>query len=76
MSEWTPELMAQEYEAKQTARVLFFVIDNQTRNSAGIMEAAQLAATRHDSLILVIYPYRMGQSILGESISMEYVIYL
>ncbi|KAG7212201.1 hypothetical protein KM043_012541 [Ampulex compressa] len=71
VSQWGPELIAQEYEAKQTARVLLFVIDNQTRNSAGIIEAAQLAATRNESLILVIYPYRQGQTILGETVSMQ-----
>ncbi|XP_020277881.1 uncharacterized protein LOC109851820 isoform X2 [Pseudomyrmex gracilis] len=69
VSQWGPELIAQEYEAKQTARVLLFVIDNQTRNSAGIIEAAQLAATRSESLVLVIYPYRKGQTILGETVS-------
>lgn len=73
MSQWGPELIAQEYEAKQTARVLLFVIDNQTRNSAGIIEAAQLAATRSESLVLVVYPYRQGQTILGETVSMQYV---
>ncbi|KAK2585414.1 hypothetical protein KPH14_010083 [Odynerus spinipes] len=69
--QWGPELIAQEYEAKQTARVLLFVIDNQTRNSAGIIEAAQLAATRSESLILVIYPYRQDQTILGEHVSSQ-----
>ncbi|XP_018301603.1 uncharacterized protein [Mycetomoellerius zeteki] len=71
VSQWRPELIAQEYEAKQTARVLLFVIDNQTRNSAGIIEAAQLAATRSESLVLVIYPYRQGQAILGETVSTQ-----
>ncbi|EGI69865.1 hypothetical protein G5I_01408 [Acromyrmex echinatior] len=71
VSQWGPELIAQEYEAKQTARVLLFVIDNQTRNSAGIIEAAQLAATRSESLVLVIYPYRQGQAILGETVSTQ-----
>ncbi|XP_012173286.1 uncharacterized protein LOC126925596 isoform X8 [Bombus affinis] len=71
VSQWGPELIAQEYEAKQTAKVLLFVIDNQTRNSAGIIEAAQLAATRRESLILVIYPYRQGQTILGETVSLQ-----
>lgn len=64
-------MIAQEYEAKQTAKVLLFVIDNQTRNSAGIIEAAQLAATRRESLILVIYPYRQGQTILDENVSIQ-----
>ncbi|XP_071874487.1 uncharacterized protein isoform X8 [Bombus fervidus] len=71
VSQWGPELIAQEYEAKQTAKVLLFVIDNQTRNSAGIIEAAQLAVTRRESLVLVIYPYRQGQTILGETVSLQ-----
>nr|XP_012224866.1 PREDICTED: uncharacterized protein LOC105673657 isoform X4 [Linepithema humile] len=71
VSQWAPELIAQEYEAKQTARILLFVIDNQTRNSASIIEAAQLSATRSESLVLVIYPYRQGQTILGESVSTQ-----
>uniref|UniRef100_A0A0C9PKW7 CABP2 protein n=1 Tax=Fopius arisanus TaxID=64838 RepID=A0A0C9PKW7_9HYME len=71
VSQWGPELIAQEYEAKQNARVLLFVIDNQTRNTASIIEAAQLAATRTDSLVLVVYPYRQGQTILGETISAQ-----
>ncbi|KAK0082901.1 hypothetical protein PV325_009668 [Microctonus aethiopoides] len=71
VSQWGPELIAQEYEAKQTARVLLFVIDNQTRNTAGIIEAAQLAATRRESLVLVVYPYHQDQMILGEAISAQ-----
>lgn len=71
MSQWGPELIAQEYEAKQTARVLLFVIDNQTRNTSGMIEAAQLAATRKESLVLVVYPYRQGQTILDEAVSSQ-----
>lgn len=71
VSQWGPELIAQEYEAKQTARVLLFVIDNQTRNTSGMIEAAQLAATRKESLVLVVYPYRQGQTILDEAVSSQ-----
>lgn len=69
VSQWGPELIAEEYEAKETAQVLLFVIDNQTRNTAGIIEAAQLAATRSHSLVLVVYHYQQNQTILGETIS-------
>ncbi|XP_011495220.1 PREDICTED: uncharacterized protein LOC105360119 isoform X3 [Ceratosolen solmsi marchali] len=69
VSHWSPELIAQEYEAKETARVLLFVIDDRTRNCAGIIETAELAGTRRESLIVVIHPYRQGQSILGEIVS-------
>ncbi|XP_074109353.1 protein I'm not dead yet [Cotesia typhae] len=73
VSQWGPELIAEEYEAKETAQVLLFVIDNQTRNTAGIIEAAQLAATRSHSLVLVVYHYQQNQTILGETISaLEY----
>ncbi|XP_032452097.1 uncharacterized protein LOC100121856 isoform X2 [Nasonia vitripennis] len=69
VAQWGPELVAQEYEAKKTARVLFFVIDDRTRNTAGIIEAAGLAGTRRESLVIVIHPYRQGQSIFGETLS-------
>ncbi|XP_014219007.1 uncharacterized protein LOC106647217 isoform X2 [Copidosoma floridanum] len=69
VSHWSPELIAQEYEAKETARVLLFVIDDRTRNCAGIIEAAELAGTRRDSLIVVVHPYRQGQTIFGEVVS-------
>ncbi|XP_058806038.1 uncharacterized protein LOC131672678 isoform X2 [Phymastichus coffea] len=69
VSYWCPELIAEEFEAKERARVLLFVIDERTRNTAGIIEAAELAGTRRDSLVLVIHPYRQGQCILGEPVS-------
>ncbi|XP_057319221.1 uncharacterized protein LOC130663782 [Microplitis mediator] len=71
VSQWGPELIAQEYEAKETAQVLLFVIDNETRNTASIIEAAQLAATRSHSLVLVVYHYQQNQKILGETISAQ-----
>ena len=45
--DWRPELMELEDRAKQTAHLLFFVIDNQTRSTASMVEAAHLAGNVH-----------------------------
>ncbi|KAK7867197.1 hypothetical protein R5R35_008388 [Gryllus longicercus] len=71
VSHWGPELIELEHQAKQNAAVLFFVIDNQTRSVASIIEAAHMSG-RHRKLILVIHAYEgPGQKIWGESISPE-----
>nr|CAD7259413.1 unnamed protein product [Timema shepardi] len=69
VAHWGPELIELEYQAKQNAAVLFFVIDNQTRSVAGMIEAAHISG-RRQKLILVIHPYQgPGQKIWGEPIS-------
>ncbi|XP_069697772.1 uncharacterized protein raw isoform X9 [Periplaneta americana] len=71
VSHWGPELIELEYQAKQNAAILFFVIDNQTRSVASIIEAAHLSGRRR-KLILVIHAYQgPGQKIWGEPISEE-----
>ncbi|XP_046986814.1 uncharacterized protein LOC124556841 isoform X1 [Schistocerca americana] len=71
VSHWGPELIELEYQAKQNATVLFFVIDNQTRSIASIIEAAHISGKRR-KLILVIHTYQgPGQKIWGEPISEE-----
>ncbi|KPM05260.1 hypothetical protein QR98_0037210 [Sarcoptes scabiei] len=50
---WGPELIELESYAKQNSEVLFFVIDNQTRAIASMIEVAFVAASRR-KLILVI----------------------
>lgn len=53
MEHWGPELIQLENYAKQNAEVLFFVIDNQTRGIASMIEVAFIASTNRN-LILVI----------------------
>ena len=43
MINWKPDLIEIEDQAKQIAELLFFVIDNQTRSAASVVEAAYLA---------------------------------
>jgi len=50
---WAPELIELENQAKQNCEILFFVVDNQTRAIASMMEVAFIAATKR-KLILVI----------------------
>lgn len=71
---WAPELVAQEHDAKQSASVLFYVVDSQTRSIAGMIEVAYLVAAGR-CVILVAYPYTPGQIIMGETISQRYQIY-
>ncbi|KAK4883600.1 hypothetical protein RN001_006919 [Aquatica leii] len=70
---WGPELVAEEHDAKQSASVLLFVLDSQTRSVAGMIEVAYLVASDR-CVVVVAHPYELGQSIMGEDLSYrEYV---
>lgn len=70
---WEEALVEVEYQAKQTASVLFFVLDRNTRNVASMVEAAYLAGRRR-KLVIVIDSYTgPGQHINGEAISEQWV---
>lgn len=71
VSQWTPDLIQLEHRAKEKARVLFFVMDSETRASAGAIEAAHIAGQNIKPLILVLHPYKRNQKILNENISEE-----
>lgn len=67
VSNWRPELMELEDQAKQTADILFFVVDNQTRSTASMVEAAYLAGCGRE-LILVIKKFAAPVYIYGEEL--------
>uniref|UniRef100_T1GVN7 Uncharacterized protein n=1 Tax=Megaselia scalaris TaxID=36166 RepID=T1GVN7_MEGSC len=71
VSEWTPDLIELEQKAKEKAKVLFFVMDSQTRATAGAIEAAHIAAQNPRQLVLVLHPYKMNQQIFKETISIQ-----
>lgn len=71
MSDWTPDLIQIEHIAKEKARVLFFVMDSETRASAGAIEAAHIAGQNSRHLVLVLHPYKPEQCILNEPISSQ-----
>lgn len=74
VSDWTPDLIELEHRAKEKARVLFFVMDSETRASAGAIEAAHIAGQNCQQLVLVLHPYKPDQFILNEPLShQEYV---
>ena len=52
---WTPDLVEIEHRAKESALLLFFVIDHSTRSLAAIAEVCYLAA-RGKNLIVVMNP--------------------
>ncbi|KAK4301738.1 hypothetical protein Pmani_026134 [Petrolisthes manimaculis] len=66
---WEEALVEVEYQAKQTASVLFFVLDHNTRNVASMVEAAYLAGRRRKLVIVVDTYTGPGQLINGEPIS-------
>ncbi|KAK2168035.1 hypothetical protein LSH36_21g07071 [Paralvinella palmiformis] len=68
VSDWKPELMEMEDQAKGVAEVLFFVIDNQTRSTSSMVEAAYLAGCGRQ-LILVIKGFESPVMINGEKLS-------
>ncbi|ELU06794.1 hypothetical protein CAPTEDRAFT_221758 [Capitella teleta] len=65
---WKPELMEIEDQAKMTAELLFFVIDNQTRSTASMVEAAYLAGCGRQ-LVLVIKDFVPPVVVAGEQLS-------
>ncbi|KAL7292395.1 hypothetical protein TKK_0013988 [Trichogramma kaykai] len=69
VDDWNPTLVKFEASAKQDAKLLLFVIDDTTRNCAGIVEASALAASRTQQTVLVLKYHQRGQTINGEVIS-------
>jgi predicted GTPase len=63
--------MELEHRAKEKARAYFFVIDSETRASAGAIEVAHIVGQRQKPLILVLHPYERNQKIFNETISEE-----
>ena len=68
-SNWVPEMIELEHQAKQTSQILFFVMNELTRNVVSMIEVAYLAGANR-RLIVVINPYPgAGHLINGESLS-------
>lgn len=67
--QWGPELIEKEHQAKQTADVLFFVIDKQTRSVATIVEAAYYTAAQKTFILVIHALDGPGQLIQGEPIT-------
>ncbi|XP_026821077.1 uncharacterized protein LOC113559444 isoform X3 [Rhopalosiphum maidis] len=67
---WSQDLIEIEHAAKESAAILFYVIDSQTRNVVSDIETANFAAN-HKNLVLVIHPQDAvaGSVIAGEPIS-------
>lgn len=64
--------MEKENVAKKNAKILLFVIDGQTRNTASMVEIAELSITRNDRLVVVMSPYASHLQINGETVSKTY----
>merc|ERR1719449_510880 len=53
---WVPEMIELEHQAKVTSQILFYVINEQTRNVASMIEVSQYAGSNR-RLIVVLNPY-------------------
>ena len=53
---WVPEMIELEHQAKVTSQILFFVINEQTRNVASMIEVSQYAGSNR-RLMVVLNPY-------------------
>lgn len=68
-SNWVPEMIELEHQAKQTSQILFFVLNEKTRNVVSMIEVAYLAGANR-RLIVVINPYPSpNHTINGEAMS-------
>lgn len=66
---WVPEMIELEHQAKMTSQILFFVVNEQTRNVASMIEVSQMAGSRR-RLIVVLSNYPgPGHQIAGEKVS-------
>lgn len=67
VKEWSDDLMEKEAMAKTKAKVLFFVIDDETRAIASMIEASEFAALEKP-MVLVINEVPAGAVIGGEEV--------
>jgi len=67
---WSQDLIEIEHAAKESATILFYVIDSKTRNVVSDVETANFAGN-HNNLVLVIHPQDAvaGSVVAGESIT-------
>uniref|UniRef100_A0A0K8RF59 Putative raw n=1 Tax=Ixodes ricinus TaxID=34613 RepID=A0A0K8RF59_IXORI len=74
VTQWIPELIELENQAKENAKVMFFVIDSQTRSVACMIETAHIAGTQRKLILILNEQSPPGSLVLGEPISeKEYV---
>merc|ERR1719187_773197 len=66
---WVPEMIELEHQAKMTCQILFYVMNEQTRNVASMIEVSQMAGSRR-RLIVVLSSYPgPGHIISGDKVS-------
>jgi hypothetical protein len=68
VDDWSPELVALEAQAKDSASTCLFVIDSQTRAMASAVEAAELISAGRN-VALVVLDIEDGLVIGGETVT-------
>ncbi|XP_054156538.1 uncharacterized protein LOC128954945 isoform X2 [Oppia nitens] len=69
VSSWRPELIELEWNAKQNADVLLFVIDNQTRGIVAMIESAFICGSQRNLILVFNETPGAGTFIEGEPIT-------
>ena len=68
-AKWVPEMIELEHQAKVTSHILFYVVNEQTRNVASMIEVCQFAGNNR-RLVVVLNPYPgPDHAINGEQLS-------
>lgn len=68
VDEWKPELVAVEAKAKETAKCVLFVIDNNTRSIVSMNEAVEYIFRNHNVVVLVVQTLSEGTMVAGEAL--------
>ena len=69
-SNWVPEMIELEHQAKQTSQIILMVLNEQTRNVVSMIECSYLAGARR-RIMVVIRPYPELESAPAHSFGSE-----
>ncbi|XKL67292.1 hypothetical protein PGB90_002783 [Kerria lacca] len=71
VTDWSPELIELEHQAKENALILLYVIDTETRNVVSLIETSHFLGNRRN-VIIVLNSYQGPGQIIGcEKITLE-----
>ena len=71
-SNWVPEMIELEHQAKQTSQVILMVLNEQTRNVVSMIESAYLAGARRRVMVVIRpYPEEAGRHSFGSERASE-----
>ncbi|KAK7580702.1 hypothetical protein V9T40_001331 [Parthenolecanium corni] len=69
VSDWSPELIELEHEAKENSQILLYVLDSKTRNVVSLVETAYFLGKKRKIIIVLNLFQEAGHEIAGEKIT-------